>query len=145
MGAFIHVHSSLLSLQALSRIIVLATTDNLFNPKANGRLVWRIITDPKDSLSSRIKMKNLPSTSIIRPLWSKFMVFSTYIKPTVLTLTCISTTMKRSRIQSQTPWDHLFHVFGILFVYQFPISISRHCFLSLPIATLADGLLLSLS
>ena len=68
---------------------------------------------------------------------------SLHIKSTVLMLTCISTTMKRSPMQSQTQRDHLFHMFGILFVYQFAISISRHCFLSLPIATLANGLLLS--
>ena len=51
----------------------------LFNPHAPGRSVWHILTDPEDCMSTRIKMKNRPSAEVIRPpLWSKFLVFSTY-------------------------------------------------------------------
>ena len=50
----------------------------LFNPHAPGRSVWHILTDPEDFTSTRIKMKNRPSAEVIRPLWSKFLVFSTY-------------------------------------------------------------------
>jgi hypothetical protein len=51
---------------------------HLFNPNASGRSVWQILTDPEDHTSSRTKMKNQPSAGLIRPLWSKLLVFSTY-------------------------------------------------------------------
>ena len=50
----------------------------LFRPSAKGRSVWQIITDPKDASSKSLKMKNFDSPTRIRPLWSRFLVFSSY-------------------------------------------------------------------
>jgi hypothetical protein len=50
----------------------------LFNSNAKGRSIWNIITDPEDASSNSIKLKNAPSLGSIRPLWSKFLVFSGY-------------------------------------------------------------------
>ena len=50
----------------------------LFNPHASKQSVWQILNDPEDCFSTQTKTKNLPSASVIRPLWSKFLVFSTY-------------------------------------------------------------------
>ena len=50
----------------------------LFNPHAPGRLVCQTLTDPEDCLSTPTKTKNLQSAIVIRPLWSKFLVFFTY-------------------------------------------------------------------
>ena len=50
----------------------------LFRPSAKGRSVWSILTDPEDQSSVSCKLKNLNPAGWIRPLWSKYMVFSTY-------------------------------------------------------------------
>ena len=50
----------------------------LFRPSAKGRSVWHIITDPKDASSQSLKTKNFAPPSQIRPLWSRFLVFSSY-------------------------------------------------------------------
>jgi len=50
----------------------------LFHPSAKGRSVWSILTDPEDQFSVSCKLKNLNPAGWIRPLWSKYMVFSTY-------------------------------------------------------------------
>ena len=110
----------------------------LYNPTANGWSVWKILTDPEDVMSTRIKMKNLPSAGIIRPLWSKFLVFAGYqVHGAYAHLH--QHNKKRLQMPSQTQQDHHSHEFGILFVFRFHISIFWHCLLSLPIATFADG------
>ncbi len=50
----------------------------LFWPGAKGRSIWAIIIDPKDEASWSLKMKNCKPPSQIFPLWSRFLVFSTY-------------------------------------------------------------------
>ena len=50
----------------------------LFWPSAKGRSVWQVITDPKDATSRTLKTKNFVHPSRIRPLWSHFLVFSSY-------------------------------------------------------------------
>ncbi len=43
-----------------------------------GRSFWHIITDPKDASSWSLKTKNFDPPTRIRPLWSRFLVFSSY-------------------------------------------------------------------
>ncbi len=50
----------------------------LFRPSAKGRSVWSILTNPEDQFSVSRKLKNLNPAGWNRPLWSKYMVFSTY-------------------------------------------------------------------
>ncbi len=50
----------------------------LFCPSAKGRLVWSILTNPEDQFSVSRKLKNLNPAGWICPLWSTYMVFSTY-------------------------------------------------------------------
>jgi hypothetical protein len=50
----------------------------LFRLSAKGRSVWSILTDPEDQFSVGRKLKNLNPAGWISPLWSKYMVFSTY-------------------------------------------------------------------
>ena len=50
----------------------------LFWPSAKGRSVWHIITDPKDASSRSLKKKNFDPPTRISPLWSRFLVFSSY-------------------------------------------------------------------
>ena len=50
----------------------------LFGPGAAGRSIFAIIFDPEDETSTRRKIKNQKPAGTIRPLWSKFLVFSTY-------------------------------------------------------------------
>ena len=50
----------------------------LFGPGAQGRLLFAIIFDPENETSKLRKMKNQKPAGTIRPLWSKFLVFSTY-------------------------------------------------------------------
>jgi hypothetical protein len=50
----------------------------LYNPSPTRRSIWAIISDPEDKLSTQIKLKNMPSSRMIRPLWSQFLVFSGY-------------------------------------------------------------------
>ncbi len=50
----------------------------LFRLSAKGRSVWQMITDPKDANSKSLKTKNFDSPTRIRPLWSRFLVFSSY-------------------------------------------------------------------
>ena len=50
----------------------------LFGPGAQGRSLFAIIFDPENEKSKLRKMKNQKPAGTIRPLWSKFLVFSTY-------------------------------------------------------------------
>ena len=50
----------------------------LFWPSAKGRSVWNIITDPKDATSRTLKKKNFVQPLRIRPMWSRFLVFTSY-------------------------------------------------------------------
>jgi hypothetical protein len=81
--------------------------------------IWRILTDPKDVTSTRIKMKNVTSAGIIRPLWSSCPNSWCFkdTRSTVLMLICISTIMTRLWMPSHTQQDHHSHEFGILFVF----------------------------
>jgi hypothetical protein len=51
---------------------------DLFGPGAQGRSLFAIIFDPENEKSTLRKMKNQKPAGTIRPLWSKFLVFSTY-------------------------------------------------------------------
>jgi hypothetical protein len=51
---------------------------HLYNPKAKGCSIWDIITKPKDKSSTYTELKIMPSQAFIRPLWLRFLVFSTY-------------------------------------------------------------------
>jgi hypothetical protein len=42
----------------------------LYNLSTKGGSIWAIISDPEDKLSTKIKLKNMPSLGTIRPLWS---------------------------------------------------------------------------
>ena len=50
----------------------------LFCLSAKGCLVWSFLTNPKDQFSISCKLNNLNPARWIRPLWSKYMIFSTY-------------------------------------------------------------------
>jgi hypothetical protein len=44
--------------------------DRLYNLNTMRRSIWAIISDPEDKLSTQIKLKNMPSSGMIHPLWS---------------------------------------------------------------------------
>ena len=50
----------------------------LFGPGVKGCSFFAIIFDPENEKSTLRKMKNHKPAGMIRPLWSKFLVFSTY-------------------------------------------------------------------
>ena len=51
---------------------------HLFGTKAKGCLVWSILTDPEDKFSTAPKLTNCHPAGLICPLWSRYMVFTTY-------------------------------------------------------------------
>ena len=51
---------------------------HLFGTKAKGRSVWSILTDPEDKSSTARKLTNCKPAGLIRPLWLRYMVFTTY-------------------------------------------------------------------
>jgi len=51
---------------------------HLIGTKAKGRSVCSILTDPEDKYSTARKLKNCHPAGWIRPLWSWYMVFTTY-------------------------------------------------------------------
>jgi len=51
---------------------------HLVGTKAKGRSVWSILPDPEDKYSTARKLKNCHPAGWIRPLWSRYMVFTTY-------------------------------------------------------------------
>ena len=50
----------------------------LFRKRAKGRLVWSILTNPEDQSSTARKLRNQNPAGWICPLWSRYMVFTTY-------------------------------------------------------------------
>jgi hypothetical protein len=51
---------------------------HLFGTKTKGRSVWSILTDPEDKSSTARKLTNCKPAGLIRPLWLRYMVFTTY-------------------------------------------------------------------
>ena len=51
---------------------------HLFGTKAKGRSVWSILTDSEDKSSTARKLANCHPAGLVCPLWSRYMVFTTY-------------------------------------------------------------------
>jgi len=51
---------------------------HLFGIQAKGRSVWSILTDPEDKSSTARRLVHCDLPGKIRPLWSRYLVFTTY-------------------------------------------------------------------